>query len=153
MKNKVVILTTLIALIIIGQSCKKMQIGKHKHTETKEAIELNVNLKYGETYTYTLPTNQSDDAYAITAQATNFTTSELNATNTVYTYVAQKAVVATSYTDDVTIANVEEAHPEGEHQGGGHCNGGGCGNHIENEIERTIHIHFTVSSTGGVTNQ
>ena len=124
-----------------------MQIGKHKHTETKEAIELNVNLKYGETYTYTLPSNQSDDAYAITSQATNYTTSELNTTNTVYTYVAQKAAVATTYTDDVTIANVEEAHAEGEHHGGG------CGKHIDNEIERTIHIHFTVSSTGGVTNQ
>ena len=144
-QKRIVILAALLASLSLTQSCNKFQLGNrdHKGTETQEVTDINVNLKYGETYTYTLPSNQSDDPYAITQQATHYTSSELNTNNTVYTYVAAQSVAATPYTDSVTIANVEETHT-GHPSGVGTCSG--SGHHHENEVERTIHIHFTVGS-------
>ncbi len=153
MKKYIALVTAVVC--ITNTSCTKLfenkdHHGKHEKTEVKETINVEQTINAGDTYTYAVPTNQSDDAYQITQQATLFTKSELNtdaSNNVVYTFVPVVQVASpTSYTQDITIANVEEEHT-------GMCGNNGGAQHNgkdmhETEIERTIHIHLTINPKG-----
>jgi hypothetical protein len=155
---KKVLLALSCATILFTTSCSKL-MDKHEKEEQKETINLNYTLKAGETLTYTLPTNNSDDAYAITVAPTNAASSAL--ANDVYTYTMPAEINAETFTDHVTIANVEETHNGTEHNGiaTGGCMGGGSNasnepkhhdkdnDEDEVEIERTINIHITATGT------
>lgn len=135
--------------MLIMNSCQKI-LNKHSENEIKETLNVEGTVQVGGTYSYTLPANQSDDPYQITLQATKFVKSELNTDangNVVYTFQpsAEALPVSEPYTQDITLANVEEEHPNdcGNHSGEGHH-----GRHNETEVERTIHIHLTVTGSG-----
>jgi hypothetical protein len=136
-----------LSCVAIGfASCSKM-FNKHEKDEKTEVTNESFVLAAGETLTYTLPLNASDDAYAITVAPKNAAASNL--ATEVFTYTMPTEINAATFSDDVTIANVEEAHngiAVGGCQGGGGANAqGGKGHHgsHDTEIERTINIHIT----------
>ncbi len=135
------------------QSCKK-----EKPIERAPiAITENVSLKINESYTFTMPANTSDDAFAISKQAEHFKISELGKNaegKEVYLYTPAQDYKGT---DQVVMANPEEEHHGGEHHGGehhagtpplggGHHGGGNCGNH-EEEKNYVITINFVIDGT------
>ncbi len=135
------------------QSCKKEEVA-----HDPIAITENVTLKLNESYTFTLPANTSDDAFAIAKQAEHFKISELGKNaegKEVYLYTPAQDYKGT---DQVVIANPEEEHHSGAHPpqgghphgapalGGGHHGGGNCGNH-EEEKNYVITINFKIDGT------
>lgn len=138
------------AIILFSASCNKMLNKHHEENEIKETLYVEGTVRVGGTYTYTVPANQSDDPYQITVQAIKYLTSELSTDasgNLIYTFqpVAGALPSTNSYTEDITIENVEEVHT------GGNCGNGVAshgeahhGHHEETEVERTIHIHLTI---------
>jgi hypothetical protein len=140
MKKNILQLCSL-SFFVLTTSCMKMDMPDKKVLQETQSIT--VELLKNETYHYTLPQNQSDDAYQVTRQASHFSVSELGA-NEIYTYKPALNYVGT---DDVTIANVEEQHNNQGQCGNQqvHQNNNGCGNnHHDSEIERTINIHFII---------
>jgi hypothetical protein len=152
---KKVLIALSCATILFTTSCSKL-MDKKDHEEKTEITNLNYVLKAGETLTYTLPTNASDDAYAITKAATNAASSIL--VNETYTYTMPAKIDIATFVDEITIANVEETH-NGAGQNGiavGGCQSGGNnannpkhgGKHNDDddvEIERTINIHISAT--------
>jgi hypothetical protein len=131
-----------LSCVAIGfASCSKM-FNKHEKDEKTEVVNESFVLAAGETLTYTLPANNSDDPYAVTIAPKNAAASNLG--TDVYTYTMPAEINAATFTDDVTIANVEEEH-NGNGIAVGGCQGGGSKSgkgHHETEIERTINIHI-----------
>jgi hypothetical protein len=128
-------------LFIVMTSCNKLAKDAN---DTKITMNMVDTILPTDTFTYTLPDNQSDDPYQITSQASHFKKSELSTDangKTVYTYI-YSATNENPLTDDVTIANVEEVHgaktPGANPSHNHHCKGKTA------EIERTIHIHFVI---------
>lgn len=145
-------------VLAIMPSCQKEKVNAVV-TKTVDAT-----LKVNETYTFTLPAQEGDDAYEITTQASHYTVSKvgLDATgaNMVYEYTPALDFVGT---DQVVITTTEEEHT-GEHHGGM------CGNkaphpqganilhlphphhhhHHDAEEQLEITINLTIESSGDV---
>jgi hypothetical protein len=108
MKNKILILSTLVTILFVTQSCKKA-----KEESITETTNLTESIATNETFTIVLPETKNDEPYQITSQASHFTKSELSTDvngNTVYTYTNAQAT-ENVLTDDVVISNVREDHP------------------------------------------
>ena len=114
------------------QSCQKAE-------RVAALVEKTVNatLKVNESYTFTLPSNQSDDPYQITTQASHSSISELGkntAGDMVYNYTPALDFAGT---DMVVITTVEETHTgtcgnhDGHHDGEHHDDGDST--HVDGE--------------------
>ncbi len=160
MKNSFFMLFLAGITLFALQSCQK--------AETVAALvekTVNATLKVNESYTFTLPSNQSDEPYQITTQASHSSISELGkntAGDMVYNYTPALDFVGT---DRVVITTPEETenghcgnqdgdstHVEGEHHGGGHHGGGHLlghhGHHDKDEAETEMKITINLTIAG-----
>ena len=145
MKKTIVMLVTASAMFVGMTSCKKERIPKDAIKET-----VNVSLKAGENYIFTLPKNLRDDPYEITSQAKHASVSEVgvNATGErVYNYKPSSGFAGS---DQVIVSNDQEREEHENHSAGPPPptgpKKGACGNGGE-EDHYIITINFVVAGT------
>jgi hypothetical protein len=124
--KKLMFLVALVSLVFM-QSCEKFQFQKKATVEKTVEATLKVN----ESYTFTLPTDIDDDAFAILTDATNASISRL--TPTTYEYTPAVDFVGTEV---IVLSNDHEME----------AMGGGCGNHgdhdsLDNDHDSLKHPH------------
>lgn len=100
--------------------------------ETVNALvtqDVAATLKVNESYTFVLPTDDNDDPYSITSQASNYRVSQIGTDasgQTVYEYTPSLDFVGT---DSVVVSNDHEhgggCHGDSTHHEGGHGHHGG----------------------------
>jgi hypothetical protein len=128
--KKLMFLVALVSLVFM-QSCEKFQFQKKATVE--QTVE--ATLKVNESYTFTLPTDIDDDAFAILTDATNASVSRLTPTTYAYT-----PAVDFLGTDVIVLSNEHEMDEMG----------GGCGHHGPDSLGHPIdslghhphHPHF-----------
>ncbi|MBL0048283.1 MAG: hypothetical protein IPP32_09345 [Bacteroidetes bacterium] len=142
MKKSIVATTLALVALISFYSCEK---EKQEVTIIEQSLEKTI--KVNESATFTLPVNESDDAYKITTDAAHAYVSKLSddlSGNAVYTYTPEKDYVGN---DLIVVSTVEEKQHgnkgnKGHHKGGskgGHCHGDDKG---EQQMKVTIRINI-----------
>lgn len=144
---KKTLLLALASCVIAGMaSCKKEDTTAP--TPSAQTQTINVSLRAGESYSYTLPSNLPAAQYGITTPAQHASFSELSASSSgeqLYKYTPASGYTGT---DQVIVSNVPGSRPAGA-QGPPPCGShGSCSGGSDEHC--TVTINFTVSDTTAV---
>lgn len=139
--KKTILLLALAGSMIAGMaSCKKEETPAPTITQT-----IDVSLKVGESYTFSLPENQKNDPYEITTQAKHANISEVGLNSSGDQIYAYTPATAYSGSDQVIVSNDPKskqgcAHPQGPPPAG--TSQGSCTDSEEDHY--IVIINFTV---------